>query len=316
MPLFGHDQNHRPDGQLFDTRIFQGTEPTCAIRSQQIILRDFGIQIPQDELTQYSTDMGWYGNGTPVPCIGNLLEACGVHTHVCEGATVADLVSELNAGHRVLITVDAKELWADPDSEEYEFYHGLVNPNHALVVAGLKIDPYNPRDVSVILCDPGPGHAYISYPLEKLHHAWGDGNFYMLATDEAAPYQYNEVSGKMEFSNFATEYTVSEFPFHNEFSDIYEIANPDGYNYIPYYWACEGGRLPFDVEDMHADTDCEDQGYSLVAGYHDATAGACVSESVDDCHDDAVDFDDYDAAGDYDCEDDADAYDGDDADDW
>ena len=63
-------------------------------------------------------------------------------------------------------------------------------------------------------------------------HAWQDSDFYMMATDVPAPYQYNELTREMEFSNFATEYTVAEFPFHNVFSDIYQLDS-DGYE--PYY---------------------------------------------------------------------------------
>ena len=32
----------------FDTNIFQGHDPICAIRCQEMILRDYGIQIPND----------------------------------------------------------------------------------------------------------------------------------------------------------------------------------------------------------------------------------------------------------------------------
>lgn len=31
----------------FDTNIFQGHDPICAIRCQEMILRDYGIQIPK-----------------------------------------------------------------------------------------------------------------------------------------------------------------------------------------------------------------------------------------------------------------------------
>ena len=40
----------------FDTNIFQGHDPICAIRCQEMILRDYGIQIPKEELTAYATE--------------------------------------------------------------------------------------------------------------------------------------------------------------------------------------------------------------------------------------------------------------------
>ena len=42
----------------FDPLIFQGNEGTCAIRSQQIILRDYGIDVSQDELKHFATEQG------------------------------------------------------------------------------------------------------------------------------------------------------------------------------------------------------------------------------------------------------------------
>lgn len=218
--LFGHDENVTADG-TFDSRIYQGSGPTCALRSQQIILRDYGIQIPQQQLVDYAEAHGWFGpDGTPGCYVGNLLETCGVGVHRMYDATVADLVAELKAGHRVIVSVDSNELWAAPGTREYEFYRNIQHPDHALIVSGLKIDPFNPRKVDVVLTDPGSGDAYISYPLEKFHHAWGDGHFFMVATDEPAPYQYNEVTQMMEPSGFLTDYAVRRFPFDNEFREL------------------------------------------------------------------------------------------------
>ena len=42
----------------FDTNIYQGRDPICAIRCQEMILRDYGIQIPKEELTAYATEQG------------------------------------------------------------------------------------------------------------------------------------------------------------------------------------------------------------------------------------------------------------------
>jgi hypothetical protein len=54
----------------------------------------------------------------------------------------------------------------------------------------------------------------------------------MMHTTEAAPYQYNAETGSMEFSEFATDFILQEFPFRNEFADIW---NMDSVNESPYY---------------------------------------------------------------------------------
>lgn len=247
MTTIGHDSNSTES--TFDASIFQGADPTCAIRCQQIIMRDYGIQVPQDDLAQYSLEQGWYNeNGTTKSAIGNLLSMCGIGVHVSEGNSVFDLVNELQAGHRVIVGVDSHELWAEPGSAEWEFFNNIDNPDHALIVAGIKIDGDNPENYSVILTDPGRGDVYIEYPMHHFIEAWKDADCYMMTTDMPAPYQYNEEIGLMEMSNFATEYTLAEFPFHNQFSDIYEMEEMCAYE--PFY---AEGHLNNITEDVKFD---------------------------------------------------------------
>ena len=52
--VFGED-GFGPDGGL-NPVIYQGNEGVCAIRSQQIILRDYGIDISLEELKQYAME--------------------------------------------------------------------------------------------------------------------------------------------------------------------------------------------------------------------------------------------------------------------
>lgn len=240
----GHDINHNED--TFDSAIFQGSSPICAIRSQQIIMRDYGIQIPHDELIAYSAEQGWYDeNGTCKSAIGNLLSICGIGVHTSEDNNIYDLVKELQSGHRVIVGVDSHELWSEPGSKEWEFYNSQDHADHALIVAGLRIDPNHPEENTVILTDPGQGNVYIEYPMEHFVEAWKDANFYMMATNEPAPYQYNEETHMMELSNFATDYTVAQFPFNNEFSSLYDFEA--AYDNEPYY---AEGHLDYITEDI------------------------------------------------------------------
>lgn len=245
--IIGHDSN--ATGDTFDLNTFQGYDPTCAIRSQQLILRDFGIQIPQDELTDYSQAKGWYDeSGTKVSAIGGILDTCGVSVHCSIGNNVTDLIDEIKQGHRVIVGVDARELYAEPGSAQWEFFHNLNSPDHALIVAGIKVDSDNPENNTVVLTDPGKGDTYIEYPLNHFVGAWGDSQFFMMATDDAAPYQYNEETQCMEYSNFATNYEIQDFPFHNDFSSIYEFD--EYYDYEPLY-----GHEGIGIEEFSIDED-------------------------------------------------------------
>ena len=54
---------------------------SCAIKSQQIILNEFGIDVNEDQLVQFSYEHGWYnadGTGTAAEDVGNLLESANI----------------------------------------------------------------------------------------------------------------------------------------------------------------------------------------------------------------------------------------------
>jgi hypothetical protein len=209
-------------------------------------MRDYGIQIPHEELVDYSEAQGWYDEtGTSKSTIGNLLTLCGISVHTSEGNNIYDLVKELQSGHRVIVGVDSHELWSEPGSKEWMFYNSRDHADHALIVAGLRINPNHPEDNTVILTDPGHGDVYIEYPMNHFVEAWKDANFYMMATDEPAPYQYNEETHMMELSNFASDYSIAEFPFNNEFSSLYDFDVP--YDYEPYYGE---GHLDYITDDI------------------------------------------------------------------
>lgn len=217
----------------FDPMINQGPEGVCAIRSQQIILRDYGIDVPLEELKQFAIQNGWYddGGGTPMGYVGAIIDACGVGVRQDIHCTVYDLVNELAQGHRVIVGVDANELWADRDgnliAQSKEFIKDIFSEeaNHALIVAGVEVNPNDPEDVKVILTDPGTGDLRIEYTLEQFMDAWEDSDCFMTTTTTPAPYQYDEVRGCMVPSNFA----VDQFIDANSLPLQADVRIPDGY---------------------------------------------------------------------------------------
>lgn len=198
-----------------DLLIYQGNEGVCAIRSQQIILRDYGLDISLEQLKEYAIEQGWYdpsdGGGTPLPYVGALMQACGVDVRQQADCTIYDLVNELAQGHRVIVGVDADELWAkrenDIFSQTKEFFKDIIHEeaNHALIVAGVEVNPQDPKDVKVILTDPGTGDLRIEYDLDTFMDAWEDSKCFMTTTTTPAPYQYDALHGRMVPSNFAVE---------------------------------------------------------------------------------------------------------------
>lgn len=164
---------------------------TCAIRSQEIVLRDFGINISEADLVRQAEEKGWYnrGEGTNPDDVGNLLELNGVEVNRYERANIFSLTSELAKGNRVIIGVDSGELWEQGFFEEQEDQRGIQEADHAVIVSG--IDTTDPDHVKVVLTDPGSGDLAKEYPLEQFVDAWKDSNCSMIATVEPAPLAFN-----------------------------------------------------------------------------------------------------------------------------
>lgn len=175
--------------QSIDIR--QQYDDTCAIKSQQIILNDFGVPVNEDQCIRYAIEHGWYnGNGTLPENVGKILIDAGIPCTQRSNANVYDLAKELADGHKVIVGVDSGELWKkdslwDHIKEWFEnkFYGDIAD--HALIVAGVDLsDPHNPM---VIITDPGTGESSAKYPLDQFMDAWADSNCFMVSTDVATP---------------------------------------------------------------------------------------------------------------------------------
>lgn len=220
--------------------IYQGYDSTCAIRSQQIILRDYGIDMSQEDLIAFAEQNGWFSEegGTPMGYVGYILESAGVSVHQQLDSTIYDLINELAQGHRVIVGVDSGELWADREGnigkqlQEFweDLWEGQEGADHALIVAGVEVNPQDPSDVTVILTDPGTGDLRIEYSLDDFMDAWEDSHCFMVATDAPAPYQYDETRGMMIPSNFYCEEFINQNSYPLSPNALYI---PEGY--LAYY---------------------------------------------------------------------------------
>ena len=140
---FGEEANN-----YVSPNVDQGYSDTCAVRSQQLVLNDFGIPVTQADLMKEATQYGWYaqGEGTPLEFVGNLLENHGVAVNRFENANIYNLTNELAQGHKVIIGVDANELWHNGFVQDAKDLITGESANHALIVAG--IDTSDPNHAS------------------------------------------------------------------------------------------------------------------------------------------------------------------------
>tara|TARA_Y100001934_G_C12380741_1_gene792222 strand:+ start:269 stop:1159 length:891 start_codon:yes stop_codon:yes gene_type:complete len=161
----------------------QDSMDTCAIVSQKMILEQFGIDTTENALVYESLVNGWYtpGYGTPVNYAAELLELHGVDTHTIEHASFADLISELNQGHKVIVGVDSSEL-TRPDSPLAEYLDDQ-KADHAVVVTGMSFD--SSGEPIVYLNDPASPFGGKPVPLSVFEAAWEDSGNHIVATDHA-----------------------------------------------------------------------------------------------------------------------------------
>jgi len=201
---------------------------TCAIRSQELILRDFGVHTSEDTLQKEAAQHGWYtpGGGTPMDHIGDLLENHGVPVNRYHDANIFTLTSELAQGHKVIIGVNSGELWAPGVLHDLGHSLGLNGADHALIVSG--IDTSDQNHVKVVLTDPGSGDIAKEYPLDQFIHAWKDSHCFMVATTEPAPPWLPE----MEHFNYGLGHVelIGHLPYE-QFSTNYahELSHPDDF---------------------------------------------------------------------------------------
>ncbi len=175
----------------FDPNIYQWEADTCAIRSQEIVLRSFGKFVPQDELISQAESNGWYskGYGTSIENVGNLLDLHDVPNHRIADANIFNLVDELGQGHKVIVAVDVNELYGNSFWQSVKEFTIGQTPNHAMLVSGINTS--NPDNPTVILTDPGTGKTLFECPYDKFVSAWDDSQCFMVATNDPAPLEYN-----------------------------------------------------------------------------------------------------------------------------
>lgn len=207
---------------------------TCAIKSQQLILKDFGIDVSETACVQYCYDHGWYvpGGGTIPEDVGNLLEDVGIPCTKRVNANIFDIMNEIQQGHKIIVGVDADELWKDgPINSVFEWLKDVFvgeQANHALIVAGL--DYSDPAHPNVILTDPGSGEAGKPYPLEQFMDAWSDSQHFIVSTNIPTPKATNDFINNRQFDLHLPEIAGVQ---HDVFVDFCDYSHQLDFAQMP-----------------------------------------------------------------------------------
>lgn len=208
------------DMTTYSSEIIQHFSDTCAIKSQQIILKDFGINISEEDLRDEAIYHGWYapGQGTYMHNVGNLLALHGVDCHQIQNGNVYILLNELYQGHKVIVGVDSGELWKngfwgqlrEAIEDKLPFVGGA---DHVLIVSG--INAKDPANIKVIITDPGTGELCKEYPIDQFVNAAQDSNFFMVTTEEPTPHVFDSLENpNVEHFPYVGHMTFDEFQSH------------------------------------------------------------------------------------------------------
>ncbi len=170
--------------ELESSLVHQTYPDTCALKSQELIIRDFGYKTDSEQMIEKAIELGAYepGEGSKPEDVGKLLEVYNIPCKQTVNGNIYNIVYELAHGHRVIVGVNSAEL---SKQGLYDMETTLENStaDHTLIVTG--IDYSNLDDVKVVLKDPGTGDVAKAYPMQDFIDAWSDSSFFMVSTIHA-----------------------------------------------------------------------------------------------------------------------------------
>ena len=150
----------------------------CAIKAQQMVLRNYGIEASVEELTELAKKQGWFeeGKGSAFDFVGELLNHYGVEAVQMRNAGVYHIMHELSQGHKIIVGVDADAT----DAAEAQ---------HVMLVAG--IDTTDPDHLKVVVRDPSHPEQDTSYSANEFMERWKHTGCFMVSTKQPAPLSAN-----------------------------------------------------------------------------------------------------------------------------
>lgn len=174
--------NHRQGDNPFG---FQGT---CGLVSCEDVLRQFGVDVNEAEVVRHALSRGLCAvSENPAQCGGTseawqaqILSDAGIPAHVESNGSLSDLAQWISDGRGIIIEVNAGELWNDAQA------YDTGNANHAIVVAGVAVDPQTGNLVGAYVNDSGrgyPGDSGRFVSAELLQRMWVDTGGNCVITD-------------------------------------------------------------------------------------------------------------------------------------
>ncbi len=148
----------------------------CAIRAQQMVLRNYGVEVSLEELTELAEKKGWFDpeKGSAFDFVGELLNHYGVEAVQMRNAGIYHIMHELSQGHKIIVGTDAE------DTDEQQ---------HVMLVAG--IDTSDPDHLKVTVNDPSDPGRTVQLTANEFMERWENTGCFMVSTKQPAPLAAN-----------------------------------------------------------------------------------------------------------------------------
>lgn len=157
----------------------QGDTNRCALYSQKFVIEELtGQDVDIEEFADVAEQNGWFSEdgGTTFLNTNKMLDLYGVDNEMGFHKEISDIENCLDKGGRVIVSIDANQIWEGKDSDIFSPASGA---NHAVEVIGIdRTDPANPM---VILNDSGsPYGKGEMIPLDIFESTWESGDCQMI----------------------------------------------------------------------------------------------------------------------------------------
>jgi hypothetical protein len=153
------------------------TSPTsCAVVAQISVFESItGVDLSETDVCRFAEANGWYDpeTGTKPDAVGEILNALGVPTEQHYDATLEELANALERGDKVIVALDANEIWTPLKDPITNALIEQSDAGHAVWVTG--IDQQADGSLKIILNDSGtPDGQMKVVDAEDFLNAWSD----------------------------------------------------------------------------------------------------------------------------------------------
>ncbi len=131
----------------------EGGRNLCDVQCEAYVLHHLGVDTSMEYLFEVAKDNRWIRRaGTPLFCMGNLLEYMGLEVNRKYDATPEDIKTALDNGYGIIAAVDCDKLYPERPDEEDATNHAIVLTAIDTVTGNITIyDPENTVETDIKL---------------------------------------------------------------------------------------------------------------------------------------------------------------------